>query len=97
MKKNIPLLFCAMISLFTLFSSCKKENGSKKAGKTITLFTPVYGPKNAALDGLNGNPNEAVSQTGKIYIKDNFIYLNDQNKGIHVFDNSNHNHIKKST
>ncbi len=89
MKKNIPLLFCAMISLFTLFSSCKKENGSKKAGKTITLFTPVYGPKNAALDGLNGNPNEAVSQTGKIYIKDNFIYLNDQNKGIHVYDNSN--------
>jgi hypothetical protein len=89
MKKNILLHFFAIISLMTLFSACKKEPGSTKTGKTITLYTPVYGSKTAALASINGNANEVVSQTGKIYIKDNFIYLNDQNKGIHIYDNSN--------
>ncbi len=95
MKKTtlfITLRLFAVLIVIVSFTACKKENGIAKNGKTITLYTPVYGSKAAALASINGNANEAVSKTGKIYIKDNFIYLNDQNKGIHVYDNSNPSH-----
>lgn len=92
MKKNILLIapgLFAVIVFVSLFTACKKNEGTTKNGKTITLYTPVYGSKTEALAAINGNRNQPVSQTGKIYIKDNFIFLNDQNKGIHVYDNSN--------
>lgn len=80
--------FFTVIACMALFASCKKDAGTKN-GKTITLYTPVYGSKAAALTSINGNVNEPVARTGKIYIKDNFIFLNDQNKGIHVYNNAN--------
>lgn len=90
MKKKTLLItyrVCTFLSVILLFAACKKEAGTK-TGKTITLYTPVYASKASALASINGNPSEAIDHTGKIYIKDNFIYLNDQNKGIHVYDNS---------
>lgn len=93
MKTNKFLLayrFMAVITCISLFVACKKDGGgSSKKTKTITLYTPVYGSKAAALATVNGNTSEPVTKTGKIYIKDNFIFLNDPNKGIHIFDNSN--------
>lgn len=32
---------------------------------------------------------QPIEQTGKIYVKDNFLYVNEQGKGIHIIDNSN--------
>lgn len=90
MKKKTLLItyrVCTFLIITLLFAACKKE-ASTKTGKTITLYTPVYASKSAALGAINGNPAEPIEHTGKIYIKDNFIYLNDQNKGIHVYDNS---------
>ena len=40
------------------------------------------------LAGINGDPGTPVSQTGQIYVKGSYIYLNDPNKGIHIIDNS---------
>lgn len=34
-------------------------------------------------------PAYAVATAGKIYIKDNYLFVNEKYKGIHVFDNSN--------
>lgn len=84
----VSRLFLLIVSI-SFFASCKKEDGNGAKGKKVTLFKPVYGSKAEALASINGNPSEPVTKTGKIYIKDNFIYLNDQNKGIHVYDNSN--------
>lgn len=92
MKKTTLFImprFLGILVVALSFAACKKDNGTTKNGKTITLYTPVYGSKTSALAAINGNANEAVSQTGKIYVKDNFIFLNDQNKGIHVYDNTN--------
>lgn len=89
MKKiNLLISCCILFSIGLLFSACKKDAGNGQT-KTYTIYTPVYKAKTAVLAGINGNPSEAIKHAGKIYIKDNFIYLNDINKGIHVFDNSN--------
>lgn len=34
-------------------------------------------------------PPEPITETGKIYVKDGFLFINQPNKGFHVFDNSN--------
>ncbi len=41
------------------------------------------------LASINGDANTAIQQAGKLYIKDNFIYVNEVNKGIHIINNSN--------
>ncbi len=94
MKKKTLLItyrLLAIVAVAAMFTACKKEAGSSsnKNAKTITLYTPVYGSKAAALASINGDANKAITHAGKIYIKDNFIYLNEQNKGIHIIDNSN--------
>ena len=96
MKKKTLLItyrLFAMMAVAILFAACKKDGGtSTKNTKTITLYTAVYGSKATALASINGNAAESIKHAGKIYIKDNFIFLNDQNKGIHVIDNSNPSH-----
>lgn len=89
MKKQHLFVSLATIAFVFLFSSCKKQAGSGKPTKTYTIYTPVYEDKAAVLGRINGSALEAVSHAGKIYIKDNYIFLNDVNKGIHVYDNSN--------
>lgn len=32
---------------------------------------------------------QPLEETGKIYVKDNFLYINEKNKGVHIYDNSN--------
>ena len=41
------------------------------------------------LASINGNSATPIQQAGKLYIKDNFIYVNEVNKGIHIINNSN--------
>ncbi len=90
MKRN-KLLIPFMVMAFTLlFAACKKDTSTNnKNTKTYTIITPVYKSKATVLASLNGIASQAIMHAGKIYIKDNFIYLNDLNKGIHVIDNSN--------
>jgi hypothetical protein len=52
----------------------------------------VYKSKTDVLASINGNAATAVQHAGKLYVKGNFIYLNDVNKGIHIIDNSNPSH-----
>jgi len=80
---NLPY-FLAGTCLLIFLSACKKENT-----KTYTLRTPVFKAKTEVLAQINGNPAEAIEATGKIYIKDNYIFLNEVDKGIHIIDNSN--------
>ena len=34
-------------------------------------------------------PAEPIVETGKIYVKDGFLFINQPNNGFHIFDNSN--------
>src|SRR5262245_21643048 len=76
------VFFCC--GLFFLAGCSKNE----QATRTYTIFKPVYTSKSTVLSEINSSISQPVESPGKIYIKDNFIFLNDANKGIHVFDNS---------
>lgn len=90
MKRTIsaarPLACLLAVSL--LFSSCFKDT----CRHTYTLFTPVYTKLTALRAAVQSKTAMAVVNTGKLYINGNWIFLNEQNKGIHVIDNSNPAH-----
>ena len=80
MKK---LLYAGMLFLA---SACDPLDTSLVEGET-DAFVPVY----ADVQDVNTivtEPAKAVEQPGKIYVYGNYIFQNDQYKGIHIIDNS---------
>ncbi len=76
----LPLIF---------MQGCTKGTSQPKTRTyTYTLYTPIYQLKQSVLAAINGNPSKTVDSLGKIYLKDNLIFLNDVDEGIHVIDNS---------
>ena len=87
--KKICLVLTA--AAFVLLPGCSKDNADKNT-KTYTIYSPVYQSKAAVLAAINGAPSTAIEHAGKLFIKGDYIYLNDVNKGIHIIDNSNATH-----
>lgn len=77
-----------MISAMLIVSGCIKENCSRVV--TTKVLTPIVMAKadaraNAALIEA---PQE-IGITGKIYIKDDYIFVSEPGQGIHIIDNHN--------
>ncbi len=78
-----------MLSAFVIFSfgGCSKNNNNNL--QKITLYTPVYKTLSQVRADMKTAAPQPLSETGKIYIFGNYIFLNEVNKGIHIIDNSN--------
>ena len=89
MKKYIlkptALFFCVAVLL--LQQGCVKDVCTQTY--TYTYFQPVYKTTAEVRANIKSNTPKPVVNPGKIYIKGNYIFLNEINKGIHVIDNSN--------
>lgn len=83
----MPWRIFVFTGITLLFSACIKD--TFKQTKTYTIYSAVYKQKSDVLASVNGNATEPVEHAGKIYIKGNYIYLNEVNQGIHIIDNSN--------
>ena len=83
MKKS---LIAAIISLAFL-SGCIKDQC--KSTNTYTFYKPVYKTTAEVRANIRSNSPRDIEQPGKLYIRGNYIFLNDIDKGIHVIDNSN--------
>jgi hypothetical protein len=78
--KIIPILFLIVI----LFNSCEDS--------TYRIYTgnaPVYMSYDDLREAVSVEQNTALKNPGKIYFKDNYIFIVEELKGIHVFDNVN--------
>lgn len=83
--KTISLFFVAAV--LVLQQGCIKDSCHKTY--TYTYFLPVYKTSAEVRANIKSNAPKAVSNPGKIYIKGNYIFLNEVDKGIHVIDNTN--------
>jgi hypothetical protein len=91
MKKTntrlLPFAFSACCLLLPIVGCVKgKLNGYHL--ETYTLYTPIYQLKQSVLDHINGSPTEPIDSSGKIFIINQYIFLNDVDKGIHIIDNT---------
>ena len=80
--KIIPIIVLLPV-FFTLFTSCEDTTYKEYRG-----YAPVY----MSYEELRGSVSEVagtdLENPGKIYFKDNYIFIVEELKGIHVFDNT---------
>ena len=88
-KLTYGAAFCGVISLsLFLLHSCVKDNYKH----TYTVYVPVFEKLGDARAAVQSQAPQTLQNTGKIYIKDNWIFINERDKGIHIIDNSNPSH-----
>jgi hypothetical protein len=75
--------------LFVVFflSGCIKDTVTRSY--TYKLYQPVYQSMPGVRANIKSSTPAAVKQPGKLFIRGNYIFLNEVDKGIHVIDNSN--------
>ncbi|HOB84091.1 MAG TPA: hypothetical protein PK521_03055 [Bacteroidales bacterium] len=81
--KIIPIVVLIAMGFF-LFNSCEDS--------TYRIYTgnsPVYMSYDNLRKAVKVEQNAELENPGKIYFKDNYIFIVEELKGIHVYDNSN--------
>jgi hypothetical protein len=84
MKAKIIPILGTFILLVSLFYSCEDSTYKEYKGNE-----PVYISFEELRGAVTAEQNVALENPGKIYFKDNYIFIVEELKGIHVFDNSN--------
>src|SRR5664280_2601886 len=81
--KIIPII-SLLIFFSTVFFSCEDTTLREYPG-----YAPVYMSYNDLRNAVGTIQNVDLRNPGKIYFKDNYIFIVEELKGIHVFDNIN--------
>lgn len=90
MKKTSTGVFTPLllIPFVMFFSSCLKDN----CRHSYRIYTPVYTKLSTLRATVASKPAQAVNNPGKMFTMGKLLLLNEQNKGIHIIDNSNPGH-----
>lgn len=54
-------------------------------------YTPVIMSREQMVNSIKMSAPKSMKKAGKIYVKDSYIFITDENKGFHIYDNSNPN------
>lgn len=85
MKRNLLLLLFPV-----MFVSCIFPNGNDDDVIPMpqSSYEPVVMSRTEFESAVALLPNQEISKSGKIYIKGNFLFINEFRKGFHVFNYS---------
>ncbi|HET9434503.1 MAG TPA: hypothetical protein VFO37_12140, partial [Chitinophagaceae bacterium] len=81
------ILSFILIATMLLFSACIKDRCTQE--HTYSYYLAVYKTKTEVRANIGSNAPREVETTGKIYVRGNYIFLNEMDKGIHVINNAN--------
>ena len=81
-SKNFHLLPILLIAI-ALQSCCRESN------LTTIASAPVYMSYDELRKSVQSAPPTPLKDPGKIYFKDNYIFINEKFEGIHIIDNTN--------
>jgi len=77
------LVIIALISV--VFFGC---DDNCEVTRTYTYYEPVYTTFDELRSSVQTVPAEPISTQGKIFMKGNYIFINEPNEGVHVIDNT---------
>jgi len=83
--ENLLLRTITLVLLTAAFSACK-DNTFERV--TYEANVPVYMTFSEFRTSFAISEPQEITNPGKIYFKDNFLFVNEYGKGIHVVDNS---------
>lgn len=84
MNKLVKLL--SFITLILLFAACDKVNEKDFVHTRIPIFEKMASIR---ADEISVLPAKSLHTSGKIYIYEDYLFINEPLEGIHIFDNSN--------
>ena len=89
MKHNLTIekVSLLLILVITGITACVKD--ACKREHTYTYYEAVYKTKDEVRANIKSNTSRPIETPGKIYIRGNYVFLNEVDRGIHVIDNSN--------
>ena len=82
MRKNIFILTLVAVALV---SSCS----DKEDVEYYNLATPVLLSLNEVRKSVEVLPPKEIHESGKIYSYEDYVFINDKNKGVHIVNNKN--------
>lgn len=77
------IAFLTMLVTVLLAASCTEEHVQQ-----VDALVPVYGTLDDLSSMIRSTDPIQLSEPGKIYVKDNYLFINEVLKGIHVYDNA---------
>ncbi len=89
MKKNALILLLLAITII----SC--EDKGEEPQQEYLVATPIFMSLEDFQNGVDILPPQPVTESGKIYAYQNYIFVNDLFRGVHVIDNSDPNSPNK--
>lgn len=87
MTKQHFLNFLTFTIITVLISSCVKDNCTREI--TYTKYTPIFMTEAEMLQDAEFISTQTLKEPGKIYFYNNYIFINELRKGIHIIDNTN--------
>lgn len=84
--KQTRYIFSALVMILAFASACTDQ-----VFETFTANDPVYMSYTDLRSAVKMSTAREMNNPGKIYFKDNFIFINEKMKGVHVYDVSNPN------
>jgi hypothetical protein len=86
MKKLFSIIAVLLISITACFlQGCFKDS----CRNSYTIYRPVYKKLTEVRASMKSEAPQPLLRTGKIYVYDKYIFINEINKGIHIIDNTN--------
>ena len=82
MKSCIGIFLLLAIAFQGCDDKCKVES-------TYVYYEPVYATAAEVKAEVGFKPAQDLVSPGKIYLKDDILFINESGKGIHIFDNTN--------
>lgn len=86
MKRLLSLLLPSVAIIFS-FAGCNKKDNVETY--TYRIYTPVLESKSVIYSTVKSEAPRQLKDPGKIFIKGNYLFISEVDKGIHVYDNSN--------
>jgi len=86
--KKISIRFLILITLLFSLNSCiyNDDNQNYQNG---SAYNAVYLKRSDFENSLKITTPKPMNKPGKIYVKDNYLFIGDTNKGFHVYNNQN--------
>ncbi|TVR70877.1 MAG: hypothetical protein EA408_10400 [Marinilabiliales bacterium] len=85
MKKNVRLLLFALLAIPAIYQACTKKEYETY---TFEANVPIYMSFQEFRSAVKSAETRGIEYPGKIYFKDNLLFINEVNEGIHVINNA---------
>ncbi len=92
MKHSKKFLFIYSLLALLMLQSCWYMGSDDDFHEPyVSPYEPIIISRDQIENSIKISEPRTMIKAGKIYVKDSYIFITDENKGFHIYDNSNPN------